>query len=64
MAKVISGSVMLTTLFATERAKAKDTQDSNHTLHQSLVRKREGIRLPAKEPQDHVDVLLAEGSRK
>jgi hypothetical protein len=64
MAKVISGSVMVTTLIVIEREKAKDIQDSNHTLHQTLVRKWEGIRLPAKEPKDHVDVLLAEGSSK
>jgi hypothetical protein len=42
----------------------EDTLDTNHTLHQSLLRKREGIRLPAEDPQDHVDVLLVEGSRK
>jgi hypothetical protein len=49
MAREISGSVMLTTPNATKEQKLKDTQDSNHTLHQSLIRKRKGIRLPAKE---------------
>jgi hypothetical protein len=28
----------------------KDTLDSNHALHQSLIGKTEGIRLPAKKP--------------
>jgi hypothetical protein len=68
MAKEISGLAMLTTLFATEKARKtttpKRTLDSNHALHQSLIGKREGIRLPAKKPQDHVNVLLTEGSRK
>jgi hypothetical protein len=49
MAKEISVSDMLTTLMATKEQKLKDTHDSNHTLHQSLVRKRKGVRLPAKE---------------
>jgi hypothetical protein len=60
MAKEISGSAMDDTTIIRRNGKRLHTCDSNHTLHYSIIRQRKGIRLPAEESKDHVNVLLAQ----
>jgi hypothetical protein len=63
MAKEMSGSAMSTTnIQSIEPGYYK--HESNHTLHCDIVRQRQSIRLPTKEAQDHVNVLLAKRSRE
>jgi hypothetical protein len=53
-----------TTMIQRNGKKWLHTRDSNHTLHYSIIRQRKGIRLPAKESKDHVNVLLAQWTRE